>query len=139
MAISINNRQIIANEFKFIAGKIRSEKELPRKIYYFSGTFGMIQRIFNIDYDINLVLLHTILQDTHRGLNNLLSMIISGNEKVITLPPGLFDSLADVVEELGNTIVNDKDIMPSLEKIAAIGYVTMGNGYYLYQKGILKV
>lgn len=139
MTISANNRQIIADEFKFIAGKIRSEKELPSKIYYFSGAFGMTQRIFNMDYDINLVLLHAILLDTCNRLNNLVSMIISGGEKVITLPYESFDSLANAVEELGNAIVNDTDIMPSLEKIAAIGYITTGNGHYLYQKGILKV
>ena len=39
----------------------------------------------------------------------------------------------------GEAILNKKERIESLRKIAVISYVASGNGYYLYEKGVLKI
>jgi hypothetical protein len=139
MAISANTRQVIANEFKFISEKIKSETELPAKVYYFSGTYGLTQRLLNLEFDSNIVLMHIVLNYTYNLIKQLLVRITSGEEKVITFPPKLFNSLANSIDELGRKIVKNEDTTSVLQDITVIGYATTGNGYYLYQKGIIKI
>lgn len=139
MQLSDNSRQIIAEEFSFISKKIQEENDLTNKIYFFSGSHAIIQRIFNLEYDPELILVHGILRSAHMEINSRVTGIISGQEKVIKLPERLFSSLADAIKELGEAILNKKDCFESLQKIAVISYVASGNGYYLYEKGVLKI
>ena len=139
MELSDNSRTIIADEFKYVTKKIREEQDIAQKLYFFSGSYALIQRIFNLEYDSSLILVHDVLQSTYMAINGRLNSIISGEEKVIKLPEELFSSLAKAVDDLGDAILNKRDSSESLQKIATISFVTTGNGYYLYQKGILKI
>lgn len=139
MELSDNLRRIIAEEFSFISKKIQEETDLSQKIYFFSGSFGMIQRIFNLEYDPELILIHSILRNAHAEINTRVVGIISGQEKVIKLPERLFSSLADAIKELGEAILNKKDCSEYLQKLAVMSYIASGNGYYLFEKGVLKI
>jgi DNA replication initiation complex subunit (GINS family) len=66
-------------------------------------------------------------------------MIERGDEKVIQIPDDFFDKLASLTEELAIAIDGDNDVYEILQKIAIRSYSLTGNGYYLYQKGIIKV
>jgi DNA replication initiation complex subunit (GINS family) len=68
-----------------------------------------------------------------------LVMIERGDEKVIQIPDDFFNKLARLTEELAKTIEEDKDVYEILKKITIHSYLLSGNGYYLYQKGIIKV
>lgn len=129
----------IGDEFSLIAKMVREEEDVLRKVYYFSGSFAMVHRVLNLEFNANLVLVHTVLQNTYNTLYGRLSAIISGEERVIQIPEGTIDKLATSLNELGNAIVQGENILEPLSKIANIGYVATGNGYYLYQKGILKL
>jgi len=96
-------------------------------------------RITSLEFDPSLVLVHDVLQRTYRNIDTRLTAIGSGQERAIKVPEGLFDRLAKHLDELSNAIDNNKDINEPLKKIAVISYVTTGNGYYLYKKGILKI
>lgn len=139
MALSDNTREIIAQELKYVTRRIREEKDIAQKLYFFSGAYGLIQRIFNLEFDPSLVLIHEVLQRTYMAVNSRVNSIVSGQEKVIKLPEGLFSSLAKAVDELGDAILNKTDNSESLQKIATIAFMMTGNGYYLYQKGILRI
>jgi len=139
MAISDNLRKVMADEFRYVAERIREEKDLARKNYFFSAAYAVVYRVFNLEFDSSLVLVHDVLQRTYRNIDTRLTAIGSGQERAIKVPEGLFDRLAKHLDELGNAIDNKKDITEPLRKIAVISYVTTGNGYYLYKKGILKI
>ncbi len=139
MELSNNSRTIIAKEFKYVTKKMREEQDVATKLYFFSGTYALIQRIFNLEYDPSLILIHDVLQSTYTSINGRLESIIRGEEKVIKLPEELFSSLAKAVDKLCDAILNNRDSSESLQKIATIAFVATGNGYYLYQKGILKI
>lgn len=139
MNLQEEHKKQIADEFKVVSALIREEKDILRKTFYFSGTQGVVQRILNLEFNSELVLMHTILQSVYNALNVRLQTIIGGQERVIQIPDVTLAKLADYLEELSNAIRQDKDIFQPLAKISQVGYVTTGNGYYLYQKGILKL
>jgi len=139
MELSDNLRQVVTDELRYVAERIREEKDSARKNYFFSAAYAVVYRGFNLEFDPGLVLVHDVLQRTYRNIDTRLTAIGSGQERAIKVPEGLFDRLAKHLDELSNAIYNNKDINEPLSKIAVISYVTTGNGYYLYKKGILKI
>ena len=139
MNISDNFRKTIVSEFRYVAKKMREEEQPSQKLYFFSAAYGVVFRILNLKFDPSLVFIHNILQHTHTIVNTVDIQIARGEERVIQIPEKVFESLTKALEELSDKIEADKDMSPTLQKISNISYVTTGNGYYLYQKGILKI
>lgn len=135
MKISKASKSQIVNEIEFALKKMTSENDEKKKLYYFSATYGVIQRISNIDYDDTLIFIHFILSSTHANIN----ARIQNPDPVISIPEKLFSSLENATKQLLDAIKNDKSVYESLEKFVLIGYVTTGNGFYLYERGYLKI
>ena len=72
-------------------------------------------------------------------MRNRSDVIILGKDTVIDFPEGFFEKLGDCLEELAKSIESDQDTYAVLQKISSLAYISTGNGYYLYQKGILKI
>lgn len=139
MQISDNLRKIIVDEFEYVVGQMRAEKDLSRKLYFFSATYGVIHRILNLEYDPTLNLLHMVLNGTYNAINSRVSALGQGIETGIGLPANLFEKLEETTETLGKAIEKDASPLDALERLAVLSYSTTGNGYYLFQKGILKL
>lgn len=139
MKLSDASKKILIDEFEYIANRLKKESEIPNKLYVYSAAYSVAYRVLNIDFDPELVLIHNILRNTYTQINNTFGGIIAGAEKVITIPEGLFSFLAQSLQDLADTISKDGDITIPLGKIAIASYAITGNGYYLYQKGILKL
>jgi mevalonate kinase len=140
MQISTDFRKILVDELRVVAKKVADhEIEIHKKIYFFSAAHAVVYRIFNMNFDPELVLIHLVLNSTHGIVQNLHTMIERGDERVIQIPDDFFDKLARLTEELAKAIEEDKNVYEILQKIAINSYSLTGNGYYLYQKGIIKV
>ena len=139
MKISPELKKTLVDELRLVAKKVADEIDVRKKIYFFSAAHAMVYRIFNINFDPELVLIHLALNSTHGIVQNLHTMIERGDEKVIQIPDDFFDKLASLTEELAIAIDGDNDVYEILQKIAIRSYSLTGNGYYLYQKGIIKV
>jgi hypothetical protein len=109
------------------------------KLYYFSGSYSMVSRILNIEFDPCLVFIHNVLQTAYGTLNQTLQNIQGGQERVIILPDTVFEKLTKDLHQLSNAIEKDQDIYPVLQSISNIAYSATGNGFYLFQKGLLKI
>jgi hypothetical protein len=132
-------KNMLVEEFRLVASKIRDESDIRRKNFFFSAAYGVVQRIINIDFDPELVVIHNVLNSTFTMLNNLQTSIDSGTEKVIQIPLLLFDDLADLLDELAGAIQESQNTYEIIQKIAVLSYMLTGNGYYLYKKGIIEV
>ena len=139
MELSSNSRQVIVDEFLYVANRLKEEGPIARKIYTYSAAYSVVNRVLNIEFDPTLILIHGVLQTSHAQINNTVGAIATGAEKVITIPKDLFNYLAQSLQDLGTAISEDGDILMPLGRIAIAGYIMTGNGYYLYQKGILKL
>jgi hypothetical protein len=139
MKIDENYKARIVNEIKLVVKKMREEQDLRRKTYYFSAVHAEIVRVFNLSYDPELVFIHNVLQDTYQNLRARTDALILGRDVVIPVPEALFLELCNTLEELADKITKNEDLYNTLQKISVLGYTVTGNGYYLYEKGILKI
>jgi len=141
MNISDNYKDIIVNEFRRIAELMKDTKDISKKLYFFSATYGIVHRIFNIEFDDTLVCIHVVLNATYNLISARANNIRQGIDAAIDLPQDLFESLQETIVELSDNIENknEHEIFKNLQKIAKIAYVTTGNGYYLYLQGKLQL
>lgn len=141
MNVSENYKNIIAKEFREVVEKMKETKDLSEKMYFFSATYGVVSRVFNLDFDPVLVFVHLVLNAAYDNINGRLMALKGGQDKVVQIPEGLFDNLQKAVEELAENIEtgNEDKFFKNLQKIANLAFVTTGNGYYLYKKGVLQL
>ena len=116
---------------------------VQRKLYFYSAFFGEASRVLNQFWDPELSLLHLVVQSSHRLINSRVSAFASGADRVIDLP----DNLPQVLDEIAGALadvfaesqVDSEEIYRIMQRIADLSYVTTGNGYYLYTRGMLKI
>lgn len=137
MKIKAHMKETLVSELRLVAEKMKEEEDIRKKNYFFSATYGTVNRIFNINFDPELVLVHNVLNMSYSTADALLRSIERGEERIIQIPDNFFDKLASLTEELATAIEEDKNIYGVLQKIAALSYSLTGNGYYLYQKGLM--
>ena len=141
MTIKISKylRKKMVEEMRYALEKMKQEKDERKKLYYFSGTYGVIPRIFNFEYDSQLVFIHHILEDTYRSISTRLIAIAQG-DKTALLADGILDKLYLYTSQIADEIERERDeVYNLLQKITILGYTTTGNGYYLYEKGDIKI
>ena len=139
MNISDDFRETIVKEIKYVAKKIDQSNDPNQKLYFFSGIYSIIQKIFNLEYDSDLIFFHFILRQTYDAFNGRLQAIMKGGETVVPLQEDQFKKLSQITKELANKLQKNEDVNETLKKFAILSYTTTGNGYYLLQKGLLKI
>ena len=144
MQLSKSVKRHLVGELQFAAEKMKREEDPFRKLYFFSAFFGEASRALNWGWDRELVLIHSVCQNTYQQIYARLQSIISGQEKAARPPAALLEKLVDVAQELADYIDKNKDsdqesLMEILGRLAELGYVTTGNGVYLYERGSIKI
>jgi hypothetical protein len=139
MQISKEFKKLLVDELKTVAEKVSEETDFKKKNYFFSGAFGTVSRVFNFNFDPELILIHSVLNMAYSVVDVLQKRIERGEEEVIRIPDKFFDKLAHLTEELALAIDNDENVYEVVQKIAVHSYILSGNGYYLYQKEIIKI
>jgi len=139
MEIKDSYKKIILDEINFAVKKMNSAKNASEKLYYFSAIFGVFHRIYNLDYNPDLVYAHFILRATHDAFLNRLKAIEQVRDRTVSLSNKQFDKLSILSKELVSNINKNKDIDETLKKFVILLYSTTGNGYYLMQRGCYKL
>jgi len=142
MKISDSNRGIIVNEFRNASRKMKENEDYYDKLFWFSSTYGIVQRVFNFEFEPILIFTHQTLQGVYKLLYDRISSLITTPDKSIAIPAKeIFDNLEELVENLADNIEknNDNSMYKNLQKISNLGYIATGNGYYLFLKGLLKI
>jgi hypothetical protein len=129
---------MIVDEIGYVVKKMDKVQEAHEKLYYFSAIFGIIHRIFNIEYSSDLAFAHFILRSTFDTFQSRLKAIQQGDHAV-PLNNEQFYKLATLSKDLAEKIKKDENIYDTLKSLACLAYSATGNGYYLMQKGILKI
>jgi len=135
MKISDENKKKLIEEIEFVIEQMKNEEDPKAKLYYFSAVYGIMPRIFNIEYNSDLIFAHFVISSTYNRINSRLD----NPDKAIKIPDDLFDKLIELTKELLDVIKKNKSLYEVLKKFTLLGYVTLGNGYYLYKKGLLKI
>lgn len=139
MLTSTNFRELIVKEIDYAVNRMKQTSDGEEKLYYFSAIPGIIQRVYNLEYDSDLVYMHFILQETYKAFLARFKAIQQGGERIIPLFEEHFEKLATFSKELATRINEKKGIDDMLKKFVLLLYTTTGNGYYLTQKGLLEI
>ncbi len=139
MEIIDSYKKIIIDEINFAVKRMNSVKKASEKLYYFSAIFGVFHRIYNLDYNPDLIYAHFILRSTHDAFLSRLKSIEQLRDSTILLSDKQFDKLSILSKELAGKINKTKDMDETLKKFVMLSFSTTGNGYYLMQKGCYKL
>jgi len=137
MVISDKSRKLLVEELNLVAGKMEDSATGEEKLYYFSAAYSMVQRVFNIEYDPDLVFIFLILRETYNAMNSRIQAM-KGGEGLLTLKQEHFLKLTEYTKEFASLLKANKDVVDTLKKFVILLYSTTGNGHYLVQKGLLK-
>ena len=139
MDISVEMRKLILDEFDYVVKKMGGVDDPFQKLFYFSATFGIVQRVYNIEYNSELVFVHFILNETHKGFTARLQAIRDARDTTVAITTEHLEKLSNLIKELADKIRKNKDHVETLKKLIILTYSTTGNGFYLYNKGVLKI
>jgi len=138
MKMKKDSKETIVKEIDHVVKLMKENADPFRKLYFFSGIHSLINRMFNIEYDPELVCIHHILASVHSGFIQRLDAMVKG-DPVIILDNSYFDKLIMLCLQLKENISKNEDVNETLKKFSILVYATTGNGYYLKTKGILKI
>ncbi len=141
MNISDNYYEIILNELKQVQKNCNETKNPNDKLYFFSASFGILNRVLNLECHSILVFMHQVLNQLHQAVNHRLQTPSAPGSIANAFPTELWDKIFSTYGELiDNFEKKDEDaIRKSLEKLTLISYATTGNGYYLYLQKKLSI
>ena len=138
MKLSKTLKDVIVNEIKFVLNKMKESADIDKKIFYFSAIPAEFLRVLNLEYNPDILYIHHIVNDTHIAFQQRIAAIKRG-DTVVPITNEQMDSLEYSSIELGNRFEQNKKMDDILRKFVALSYSTSGNGYYLMQKGLLKI
>ncbi len=136
-------RQRLAKDYRFAAIRMQQEKQVARRLFYFSVFFSEAQRALNLEWDRDLVLVQLIGQQVHAQMSALtqtpalLASLPIDPQKLLDQLTRVASDLAAYFEEREDA-ANKEALFQILGSLAEVGYVAGGNGAYLYEKGEIK-
>ena len=135
MKLSEKHKEILINEIDAVREKMAQEKDPRRKVFFFSAIHAMIDRLYNLEYNPELIMMHMIFLVSYNTINTRINLMARG-DLTVQLPDNFFDSLDRLLAQMQEKIAKGEGTYSILEKLATLSYLTSGNGYYLSQKGI---
>jgi len=138
MKISDSFRKLIIDEVRFSVEKMEEKEDLREKLYYFSGIQCVLRRVFNIEFDPDLLFAFNVFESTHRSFMDRYGAIEKGGDRVVLIFQEQLDGLTEGAKEFADKIKNKKNFDSTLKKLIVLSYTTTGNGYYLLQKGLIR-
>ncbi|MDO8873016.1 MAG: hypothetical protein Q7V05_09850 [Methanoregula sp.] len=128
----------LVTELRNIAGLMEKEKNPEKKIYYFSAGYGITSRSYRYAFSSEVLLADLILNASYQTLFDRFKRIKSG-ETTVPLDEATFKKIEDGLWDLAKALDTGKPIQKSLEEILTASFSVSGPGYYLKEKGMLKL
>ena len=122
-------KEHLLSELDFVIEHVHQESLIKKKLYFLSGLFAAVDRVMRISYDTQLVLLHMALNICY---NNVLG-VLSNRERgdvAVEIPENLSETLEAYLKELREKLHKNDDLYATIDKIANLGYLCSGGGYY---------
>ena len=139
MKISDEYRAMLLKEFDHVIQKLAGEGRPDVKMHYFSALHGTVNRILNFECSADLVFLHHILNSTFTAFNGRIQAMMQGTETAVKLDNAIIEKLIDATKKLAEVIRIDGDPSIVYRQLINLAYATTGNGYYLLEKGSLRI
>lgn len=134
MKLKDDLKKYLVDEIKYVINKMKETKDRRKKLYFFSAIHSAINRIYNLQYNSDLVFMHLVLNATHNSLIE----VTNRQDNVLVIPEDFFDRLTNITENFCKEIEENTNTYNTLKEFSNLSYLASGNGNYLFQKGMLK-
>ena len=138
MKINKIYKTAIVNEIKYVQKKMKESSNLEKKLFYFSAIPAEFLRVFNLEYDQDILYIHHVINHTHIMFQQRIINIKAGDTTVV-IDDRQIDRLESLINDVINVIEQNKKFDNVLKAFIELAYSTSGNGYYLREKGLLKI
>ena len=136
-------RQRLAKEYRYAATRMQQESQLAKRLFYFSVFYGEAQRVLNMEWDRDLVLIFTVTQQAYAQINTITiaPMLPATAIDMSIISDKLTNTASDLAAYFEKTEVetNEGELCQILGRFAELAYIVSGNGSYLYEKGLIKL
>ncbi len=139
MNITENNKKLILDEFEYVLESIAITESMEEKLYLLSALHGVVNRVMNIEFDSDLIFLHHVLSATHAAFTGRYDAMKNKKAFPLQITKEIFDKLFLLIGKLYDCLKNNTEINEISKGLIVLAYTTTGNGFYLYQKGMLKI
>jgi hypothetical protein len=129
MKITQELKQKLLSEFDFVIKKMTEEPDAQEKLYFFSATYGAVERVIRYCPSDDLSIAHTILNLCYNTLNDRASRIKAG-DIVVPLPQDWSEKLVHYIGEFRRSIEENSSVYPALEGMIHLAYSATGPGFY---------
>jgi hypothetical protein len=118
---------LLLNELIEVKKLYDNAKSLEDRLYFFSASFGAINRIMNFHYDPLLVFMHQVLQHVHQAMMQRLANRKASGSISNVFPTQLEESLSENFEKLIIEFEskNENSLRERLEKFSNLSYATI--------------
>ncbi len=141
MNIPDNLLRLLLAEMSDAEQRMSSASHPADKLYYFSATFGHINRIMNYHCEPILVFAHQVLQLAHQSMQARMTNALQLPSESTAVPDSMFEKLQEVAAGARQaiSIQSEQALLSVLQTAAVLSYATSGNGYYLMLQGKLQL
>jgi hypothetical protein len=117
---------------------MKENKGLEKKLFYFSAIPAECLRVLNIEYHSDLLYLHHVINYTYQIFQQRMAAIKAGDATVV-ISEDQVNKLEALLEDVISVVEQKKNIDDVIKSFITLSYSTTGNGYYLMEKGLLKI
>lgn len=139
MKINPTYKDIIVREIDFVLEKMKQTEDAGERLYFFSGVSGILQRIFNLEYNEDVVFAHLVLRHACDAFMARLGALRENRDLAVKVTDDHLDKLSKLTKRFRTDIAQDRDTYVTLRSFVILAYSTTGNGRYLQEKGLLKI
>ena len=128
----------LVKELRIVARLMKEEKNVEKKLYYFSASYGITNRTYRYAFSGEVLLADLILNTAYQTMLERIKMLKSG-DPTVTVDENVFNNVQEGLQVLANAFEENKPIQIPLEKILTAAFSISGPGNYLKEKGMLKL
>ena len=141
MSIQQEYKSLIIEEFEDVGRLLKEAKSPSDFLYLFSASYGILNRILNIQCDPTLVFMHQVLQSLHQAMQARLQAAGSNPLEPYPFPIEFLPKMGEILENLRLAFLkgSESEICHELSRASNLSYASTGNGYYLYIRKKLQI
>lgn len=141
MSIQQEYKSLIIEEFEDVGRLLKEAKSPSDFLYLFSASYGILNRILNIQCDPTLVFMHQVLQSLHQAMQARLQAAGSNPLEPYPFPIEFLPKMGEILEKLRLAFLkgSESEICHELSRASNLSYASTGNGYYLYIRKKLQI
>lgn len=128
----------LVKELRLVEALMKKEENIEKKIYLFSGAYGITSRTYRYSFSDDVLLADLVLMSGYQSLVDRFQKIKNG-DTTVKLEEIHFKKMEEGLRLLADAFEKNESILVPLKIILTTAFSTQGPGNYLREKGMLKL